>query len=224
MSEKDWNKEKKKGAAPSGLFWTIEEQAFGAGDEKKAMDMVRDLRLALLSINASPYEKNSHIIEFVPQGDAEESLKILEGLQLITTHNGIVLLVRNSLTLAAQAKADGVIFTDANKAEEARRVIGGDPIIGAHYDKIVDVSDAVDLAIFGEALTPGDIAKHKPMDKHTVMSKTNVNHENCASYVQAGCDFLNASHYINSHKDRAQAIVNMLYAIDLALHVPAQKH
>ena len=225
MSEKDWNKEKKKGAAPSGLFWTIEERAFGMGDEKIAMHRDGDLRLAILSINASPYEKNSHVIEFVPQGSPEESLKILQGLQTITAHNGLVLLVRNALSLAAEAQADGVIFTDADKVAEARKVIGDTPIIAAHYDNVDDVSDDVDLAIFGEALTAGDIAKHKPMDKHTVMSKTSVTNENCGSFVLAGCDFLNASHYINTHKDgAAQAIVNMLYAIDLALDVPAQKH
>jgi hypothetical protein len=42
--------------------------------------------------------------------------------------------------------------------------------------------------------------------------------------VQYGCDFLNASQYLNTHKEgAAKAAVNMLYAIDLTV-VPANAH
>jgi hypothetical protein len=224
MNEENWNKNKKKGAPPAGLFWTIRESAFGAGDEKAALDMVRDLRLAILAINAAPYEKNAHIIEFVAEGSAEESLKILEGLQAITSHNGLVLLVRDSLSLAAQSKADGIVFMDVEKAAEARSVIGDDPIIAAHVSVINDIPDSIDLAIFSDACGMQDITKVKINAPFTVMSNVALDNENCGAYVQAGCDFLNASEYLNGHDESAaKAAVNMLYAIDLAVR-PANAH
>ncbi len=224
MNEENWNKDKKKGAPPAGLFWTIRESAFGAGDEKVALDMVRDLRLAILAINAAPYEKNAHIIEFVAEGSAEESLKILEGLQALTSHNGLVLLVRDSLSLAAQSKADGVVFTDLAKAVEARSIIGDDPIIAAHISETNDIPDNIDLAIFSDKCILQDITKAKISASFTVMSNVALDNENCGAYVQAGCDFLNASQYLNSHPEgAAKAAVNMLYAIDLAVR-PANAH
>ena len=224
MNEENWNKDKKKGAPPAGLFWTIRESAFGAGDEKAALDMVRDLRLAILAINAAPYEKNAHIIEFVAEGSAEESLKILEGLQALTSHNGLVLLVRDSLSLAAQSKADGVVFTDLAKAVEARSIIGDDPIIAAHISEINDIAGNIDLAIFSDKCILQDITKVKIGEPFTVMSNVALDNENCGAYVQAGCDFLNASQYLNNHPEgAAKAAVNMLYAIDLAVR-PANAH
>jgi len=224
MNEENWNKDKKKGAPPAGLFWTIRESAFGAGDEKAALDMVRDLRLAILAINAAPYEKNAHIIEFVAEGAGEESLKILEGLQALTSHNGLVLLVRDSLSLAAQSKADGVVFTDLTKAVEARNIIGNDPIIAAHIPAINDIPDNIDLAIFSDKCSLQDITKVKINAPFTVMSNLALDNENCGVYVQAGCDFLNASEYLNKHSEgAAKAAVNMLYAIDLAVR-PANAH
>lgn len=225
MSEENWNKEKKKGAPPSGLFWTIEESAFGSGDEDKALDMIRNMRMAIAAINASPYEKNAHIIEFVPQGSASESLKILEGLQAITSHNGLVLLVRDSLSLAAESKADGVLFTDSAKAEKARAAIGEDPIIAVHVSDVNDITNNIDLAIFSDKISLQDIARVRINLACTVMSEVNLSNENCAGHVQAGCDFLNASDYLNSHVEgAAKAAVNMLYAIDLAADVPGQAH
>ena len=225
MSEENWNKDKKKGAPPSGLFWTIEETAFGHGDESAALDMIRNLRMAIAAINAAPYEKNAHIIEFVPQGAVSESLKILEGLQAITSHNGLVLLVRDSLKLAAEAKADGVIFTDHEKAEKAREAIGDEPIIAVHVNDVNDITNNIDLAVFSDAVSLQDIAKVRINLACTVMSAVNLSNENCGAYVQAGCDFLNASEYLNAHKEgAAKAAVNMLYAIDLAASAPANAH
>jgi|TARA_R110002126_G_scaffold13118_7_gene57164 hypothetical protein len=224
MNEENWNKDKKKGAPPSGLFWTINESAFGAGDEKTALDMVRRLRMAILAINASPYEKNAHIIEFVAEGNAAESLKILEGLQAITSHSGLVLLVRDSLSLAAQSKADGIVFTDVEKAVEARSLIGDDPIIAAHLESVDEIPNNIDLAIFSDKCSMQDITKVKISSPCTVMSNVALNNENCGAYVQAGCDFLNASEYLNAHPESpAKAAVNMLYAIDLTVR-PANAH
>jgi hypothetical protein len=224
MSEENWNKSKKKGAPPSGLFWSIEESAFGAGDEKIALDMIRDLRLAILGINAAPYEKNAHIIEFVPLGGGADSLKILQGLQAITAHNGLVLLVRDSLSLAAEGKADGIIFSDAKKAKAARKTIGDDPIIALHVEAPEDLIDEIDLAIFSNKFSVQDILKLKQNLSCTVMSAIELNNVDCHDYVQYGCDFLNASQYLNTHKEgAAKAAVNMLYAIDLTV-VPANAH
>tara|TARA_R110002124_G_scaffold149220_1_gene315207 strand:+ start:376851 stop:377525 length:675 start_codon:yes stop_codon:yes gene_type:complete len=224
MSEENWNKKKKKGAPPSGLFWSIDESAFGVGDEKAALDMVRDLRLAILAINAAPYEKNAHIIEFVPLGGGEDSLKILQGLQVITAHNGLVLLVRDSLSLAAKAKADGIVFSDVNKAKAARESIGDDPIIALHVDAEEELIEEIDLAIFSNKFSVQEILKLKQNLSCTVMSAIELNNVDCQSYVQYGCNFLNASHYLNTHKGgAAKAAVNMLYAIDLTV-VPANAH
>lgn len=225
MSEDNWNKEKKKGAPPSGLFWSIEQSAFGQGDETAALDMIRNLRMAIAAINASPYEKNAHVIEFIPEGAESDSLKILEGLQAITAHNGLILLVRDSLSLAARAKADGVCFTSADKVKPAREAIGDDPIIAAHLSVINDIPEDIDLAIFSEAISLDDIAKSKVGASYTAMSALNLTNENCGAYVLAGCDFLNASEYMNTHEEgAAKAAVNMLYAIDLALEAPKAQH
>lgn len=216
-----WNSEKKAGSPPCGLFLSIKASDFGIGDQSKAQSTLLKLRQAVQGINASPYEKNFAVIEFIPDM-GEHSTTIAEGMKDFVTAKGLILLIRDSLEISAQIGADGIMFTDAEKASKARDVIGDDPIIGIHIsseDNVNTLISSVDLVRTATNTSLNDLLKFKALYPDVMLLPTmkDITNDNCASLVMAGADFIDASTYVWSHKESpTKAVVNLIYAIDLA--------
>lgn len=222
-----WNKDKKKGAPSCGIFLSIRASDFGLGDEKKAQDMTRRMREAIQGINASPYEKNFAVLEFVPDMGERDSEVIAEGVKAFVQRGGLIFMIRDSLTIAAKVGADGIFFSDASKAIEARDVVGDDPIIGACVTANMGNIEALDIVRTAENFTIEQILKLKAQqpDLMAIPFSNEITNDNCAAYVLAGCDFLDVTDYVWQHPESAvKAVVNMLYAIELAIEASAIKH
>lgn len=216
-----WNSNKKAGAPDCGLFLSIKASDFGIGDQSKAQAMLAKLRQAVQGINASPYEKNFAIVEFIPDmGD--DSQTIAEGLKDFVSAKGLILLIRDNLKISASIGADGIMFTSAKKASKAREVAGDDPIIGAYdsaEDSVQPHIQSLDLVRMAEGTDLNELLKFKAINSDVMLlpSMKDITNDNCASLVLAGADFIDVTNYTWSHPENpTKAIVNMLYAIDIA--------
>ncbi len=194
-------------------------------------DFLRNLAGLFRAINASPYEKNNHVIELRRfghdgQDDAEMNEKIM-AIAEFTKSRGVNFIVAGDLALAKACNADGVLVETLEDVQAARAALGNDPIVGMRCGTSRRKAEQA-LEASADYVSFHDAANHfvdpsivrwwalKTQD-HPCLVEGNLNHDNCGFYVQAGAYFIEASHYVWTHeKGVMQGIVNMTDAIDLA--------
>jgi thiamine-phosphate pyrophosphorylase len=212
----------KAGSVPCGLYLVLPSDWLRP-------DFFKDLQNVFRAINASPYEKNSHIIElpFKEDGYGLEQLELLKAIVQNTKSQGVNFIVSKDIELAKQCGADGVIVNDVAAVEQAREILGEDSIIGLRCgtsrilaDKAIEAG--VDYVGFADSaknyVDPGIVQWWHYKTSNPCYVEGNFTNDDCAFYVSAGTDFIDASAYVWSHPEGVmKGVVNMTYAIDLAL-------
>ncbi len=212
--------EKHKGAAPVGLWIKV-------GPDLAMAELVRDLKQIFFVINGSKYERNMHAFEVRgPAGDPEFREKA-QALYEFAKANGMACIFRGDAQAAKELEADGVLVAALADIAEARKIFGGEGIVGlacgVSADMAAQAHDAsADFVTFGagsgkmpgpEALRFWSMLSDKP-----ALIEGPLTNDYVAYYVQNGASFIDAGDYIWSHgKGVMQGTVNMLHAIDLAL-------
>lgn len=211
-----------KGAPPCGLYLIMPQGWMEP-------DFLKNLRDLFRSINASRYEKNSHVIEFRAEDRkyGAEEMDIIRALAELTKSQGIIFIVGNNIALAKTCAADGVMLEDAAQIEEARREMGEDAIVGVRCGQSRRLAEkalehGIDCVSFYEPLggliDPGIIEWWHYKTGEACLIEGRITNDDCAFYVAAGADFIDASHYVWNHpKGVMQGVVNMMHAIDIAL-------
>lgn len=189
---------------------------------------VAQLRHLFFVTTRSAYEKNMHVVEL--PGDAENAARAEEvkGLVTLARQNGFVAIIRHNIANAAEWNADGVLLDTVNDLPAARDALGPDIIIGVNVRISRSIAeraleDGADYVVFGAAgkiqLPPADLISW--WSTHTdvpCLAAGPIANDNCATFVQAGATFVDASRYILHHPQGVmQGTSDMLYAIDLAV-------
>ncbi len=133
--------------------------------------------------------------------------RAIETLMPVVHARDIAFILNDRPDLAIENSCDGVhIGRDDSSYEEARRIVGGDQIVGVtcHYSRHLALEDAeagADYVAFGAFFpTSTKDAKHKAevetlawwteMMEVPCVAIGGITAENCAPLVQAGADFL----------------------------------
>lgn len=210
--------------APCGLYLVLPEDWYEPA-------FLRGLSGFFRAINASPYEKNNHVIElrrfdYNGQDDAEMAEKIM-ALAEVTKSQGVNFIVAGDIALAKSCNADGVLVETVEDVKAARDAMGSDPIVGMRCgtsrrkaEQALEAgADYVSFHDAANSFVDPSIVRWwalKTQD-HPCLVEGPINNDNCAFYVQAGAYFIEASDYVwNNEKGIMQGVVNMTYAIDLA--------
>lgn len=217
-----YGKSSKAGAPPCGLYLTTPQDFNGA-------DFVRALRQVFLAINASEYEKNRHILTFrVQEGHASQAETAAAAeLCELARGQGLVFLCANDIHLAKTTGADGVMLDNPDDLETARTMLGDDAIIGVRcgssrrraeqaLGKGADCVSFYDEA--GGFLNPEIVRWWRLKTDNPCVVEGRLTNDDCGFYAAAGADFIDGSSYIWAHPEGVmKGVVNMAYAIDLAL-------
>ncbi len=211
----------KSGSAPTGLYLVLPENWM----EPEFLKQFRDLFRA---INASAYEKNNHIIEFrptVPFYDAAQT-EIITALSELTRSQGVIFIVADDFKLAKKCNADGVLLSNIDDVAAAREALGEEAIVGLRCGTSRRMAEqalqaGVDYVSFRDAtgryVDPGLVQWwHYKTDDPCLVEGSYTN-DDCAFYVHAGADLIEASQYVWTHPEGVmKGVVNMNHAIDLA--------
>lgn len=210
------------GAPPCGLYLILPP-------EWTAPEFLANLRDLFRAINASPYEKNSHVIEFRPEDGAQtsaEQIDILKTMANVVQSQGIVFVVGDDIALAKACGADGVLLNKLANVEAARAMLGDDAIVGLRCAQSRLMAEkalekGVDYISFhdneGGFVSPSLVQWWHMKTDNPCLVEGRITSDDCAFYVRAGVDFIDAGSYIWPHPGGVmQGVVNMAYAIDLA--------
>lgn len=215
-------KETKKGAPACGLYLRV-------ADDLPFETAIARIREAAFVINRSAYEKNMNVLELGGDLVDAEAPERLAALVQLGQHEGMVVIVREQAGLAFAAKADGVILSNIDHLESARAVLGDDAIIGLRCGLSRMMAEktlglGVDYISFaaggrGDVLPPESLIVWWSVKTDTpCLVEGPLTNDDCGRYVRAGATFLEATDYVWQHpKGTKQGVVDMLYAIDLAM-------
>lgn len=217
------------GAPPCGLYLILPQ-------EWMAPEFLANLRDLFRAINASPYEKNSHVIEFRPGKGAvhtAEQTDIIKAMVQLVRSQGLVFIVGDDVALAKSCDADGVLLNDLSHVEGARAIMGEDAIVGLRCGQSRLMAEkalerGVDYISFhddaGGFVSPSLIQWWHMKTDNPCLVEGHITNANCAYHVAAGADFIDAGSYIWPHPEGVmQGVVNMAYAIDLAVEEDEKK-
>ena len=211
----------KPGAPPCGLYLILPPNWMDASFLSQYGDVLR-------AMNASSYEKNSHVIELrhVPANMPQEQMDMILALSNVTRSQGMVFVIGNDIELAKACEADGVLLDQAGDIGKARSILGDDAIVGVRCGQSRRVAEQVlsagaDYVSFhagdGNYLEPGLIHWWHLKTDNPCLVEGSFTNDDCAFYVMAGADFMDASFYVWKHPEGVmKGIVNMNYAIELA--------
>lgn len=211
-----------KGAPQCGLYLILPENWM----EEIFLTQLKGLFRA---INASPYEKNSHVIE-LREGKRpynQEQIDIIRAMAELTKSQGVIFVVGNDVDLAKSVVADGVLLFDANDIPHARDVMGDDAIVGLRCGTsrrmaAAALESGADYVSFyddaGGYIDPSIIQWWRLKTDNPCLVEGRTTANDCGFYVESGVDFIDASHYVFGHPDGVmQGIVNMADAINETL-------
>lgn len=217
------------GAPPCGLYLILPP-------EWMAPSFLANLRDLFRAINASPYEKNSHVIEFRGEEGAEytaEQMDIIKAMAELVKSQGLVFAVCDDIAMAKTCGADGVLLNKLGQVEKARAVLGDDAIVGLRCGQSRLMAEkaleqGVDYISFhgndGGFVSPSLVQWWHMKTDNPCLVEGNITNDDCAFYVQAGADFLSAGSYVWQHPEGVmKGVVNMAYAIDLAVEENEKK-
>lgn len=209
----------KEGAPSCGIYLKIKQSG-------KSFTLIEQLKQICLGINASKYEKNMHVFEYAGKINAKNKDYIV-ALKEFLQSQGMVFILREDINFAHEINADGVIVKTFAEVKSARKIMGADAIIGLRLTvsrKKVEQALESDIDYLSLPLNP----KTKRMvikllqvwalvtDKPCLV-EGNISNNDCNSLIAAGAVFIDCSNYVLKYpKGPLQAVVNMLYAIDLA--------
>jgi len=205
----------KPGAPPCGLYLSVPQDA-------EPDLFLKSLNAAFRAINASPYEKNFHVLAGYPGMD-ESFACALAGL---ARGCGIVFLCAGDIALAMACGADGVILDNADDIAPARKMLGEDRIIvlrcsssrrmAEHGLKIG--ADAVSFSNPQASLLNPDIVAwwRLKSDKPSIV-ESELTPDTAGFYIDAGADLIACGAFVWGHPDGPAKGVNALIsAIDAA--------
>ncbi len=213
----------KKGAPDCGLYLILPQ-------DWTSPDFLKYLRDIFRAINASPFEKNAHVIELRldESPKTKDGLEIVHAMAALTKSQGVVFVVSNDVALANAVGADGVMLNNIDDVENARTILGDDAIIGLRCGLSRRMASAAldagaDYVSFYDGarghIDPAIIHWWQLKTDNPCLVEANITANDCAFYVDAGVDFIDSSHYVWSHPDGVmQGIVNMMDAINETLH------
>jgi thiamine monophosphate synthase len=219
----------KKGAPQCGLYLILP-------DNWMVPEFLTQLKGMFRAINASPYEKNAHVIEL----RLNESPKTKDGLEIVhamcqlTKSQGVVFVVANDMALAKAIGADGVMLDTINDVMRARAMLGDDAIIGLRCGTsrrmaASAIEDGADYVSFFDGvrghIDPAIVQWWRLKTDNPCLVEGNITANDCAFYVDAGVDFIDSGHYVWNHPDGVmQGIVNMMDAINETLNGRVRKY
>jgi thiamine-phosphate pyrophosphorylase len=221
----------KSGSPPCSLY-LITPPEFGAGD------FTRALRQIFLAINASEYEKNSHILEFRPASPGEgaapcDHRMAARALAEIARAQGIVFVCRADAALAKEAGADGVLLDKAEDVAAAKEILGDDAVIGVRCGSSRRAAEqaleaGADYVSFyreeGGLPNPEIVRWWKLKTGAPCLVEGPFTNDDCGFYAAAGADFIDGSAYVWNHPEGVmKGVVNMAYAIELALDAAKER-
>lgn len=212
-----------KGAPQCGLYLILP-------DDWTSPEFLKNMRNIFRAINASPFERNAHVIEL----RLDESPKTKDGLEIVhamaglTKSQGVVFVIANDVALADSVGADGVMLNSMDDVAHARAALGDDAIIGLRCGTSRRMASAaldagVDYVSFYDGalghIDPAILQWWRLKTDNPCLVEANITANDCAFYVEAGTDFIDSSHYVWTHPDGVmQGIVNMMDAIHETLN------
>jgi thiamine monophosphate synthase len=191
---------------------------------------LRTMRQIFQAINASHWKENFHVMEYAPVINAEKETEKCALFSEICKNNGVVFIIRDDLNMAVSCDADGVIVPDDLKiVEEARFLLGEEKIVGV-YGQTVPVHTPhhrLDYIALGDwdqessnfSKIMAQMMTWKDLNPEKLFAAIgDHNNDHCAALASINVDFIGLSDYAWKYEKGAlQAIVNMHYAIDLAV-------
>ena len=210
----------KSGAPPCGLYLRI--------PENPDMEVWQPRMLAMRSgvIHSSEYDKNMHIVECAlsdkPGRDALEKAAAFVHMAQIS---GFVALINGPLEFVEMLEADGVLCANTDQLTAAKEALKDDHIIGLACNgrEDLDIAKAqdADYITLGQSNIPADpqtLARWSTQSDKLCAVLGSITNDTAGQYVQFGATFIDITYYIGTEdKGPLQAVINMLYAIDLAL-------
>ncbi len=211
----------KKGAPSCGLYIKIRQTG-------KSFTLLENLKKICFGVNASKYEKNMHVFEYTGKITKTDEKEYIAALKDYLQAQGMIFILREGIEIAAEIKADGVIVKTFAESKKAREILGDEAIIGirlaASRKKIIEALDkdidfisipitAKNNSLVMDLLHYWSVRTDKPC-----LIEGNISNNECKSLVLSGASFIDGSNYILKHPSGAlQAVINMLYAIDVAI-------
>lgn len=207
--------------APCGLYLVLPDHWTDEAFLKSMGDVFR-------ALNASPYEKNNHVIELRQVNAGGDPLFEGKAMALaeLSRQQGIVFIVHGDAQRAKKYAADGVLLDQADDIAQARALLGKDAIIGVRCGTDRQVAGAAleagaDYVAFSDMargyIDPALVRWWSDQTDIPCLVEGRYTNDDCAFYVQADAYFIEASQYVWNHeKGVMQGIVNMTHAIDLA--------
>jgi thiamine-phosphate pyrophosphorylase len=177
--------------------------------------------------NDRTYAKNMHVMECLLSDDAtKEALEKAAAFVQIAQMSGIVAIINGPAKLAKMLDADGVLLGAPDDIADAREKLGNEKIIGlaCGLDRGLmkqALEQGVDYITLGNPLAAPDVkllAEWSTMSENPAAALGPITNDNAGLYAAAGATFIDTTNYmVNLEKGPLQAIVNMNYAIELAL-------
>lgn len=213
----------KKGAPDCGLYLILP-------DNWTSPEFLKNLRNLFRAINASPFEKNAHVIELRldEPPKTKDGLEIVHAMAELTKSQGVVFVIANDIALAQAVGADGVMLDNIKDVANARTIFGEDGIVGLRCGLSRRMASAAleagaDYVSFYDGarghIDPAIIHWWQLKTDNPCLVEANITANDCAFYVESGVDFIDSSDYVWNHPDGVmQGIVNMMDAINETLH------
>lgn len=207
----------KPGAPPCGLYYRI------TSDEQINTLKQRINQIALVINRSSRYEKNMDVIEIVPDGFSISALQSL--IELIKNH-GLVALIYGDIEITNTADADGVVLHTPKEHNKARSTLGEDAIVGIHClnlrdhmnDALEQEADFILIGTYGYGMPDTHLIEDwAQQTKKLCAALGDIDNDTAGLLAKSGTSFVEVTRYVNNHEQGTmQAIVNVLYALELA--------
>jgi len=162
----------------------------------------------------------------VPDNAGRDIIEKAAAFVQMSQLSGIVAIINGPTKYAKMLEADGVLVSEIKDIKEAKESLGEDKIIGLSCGMKPEIADqalqaGADYIALGNPVAAPDVktiaAFATKSDKPATVLGPLTN-DTAGLYVMAGATFLDITHYLTTlEKGPAQATVNMLHAIDLAL-------
>lgn len=210
----------KAGAPSCGLYIKIKQVG-------KSFTLIETLKQICLGINSSKYEKNMHVFEYAGAINEKNKDHVI-ALKGFLQSQGMIFIIKENINFAHEIMADGVIVKTFADAKSAREIMGADAIVGIRLPASrPKVEQAVEADIDYLSLPLNQKTKNMVLkllqvwalvsDKPCLV-EGNISNNDCKDLVVCGASFIDSTNYVLKYpKGALQAVVNMLYAIDLVV-------
>lgn len=187
--------------------------------------MVAQLRVVFSALNGSRYQKNMHAIEFkFPKKIFEKERTQATTLVNMCRAAGVVAIIRDDVSLCVEADADGVILSETDNVEVARKVLGNRAIVGldcgnSREKAELALSSGFDYVVFSKFFAPSDAKKHADISllewwssathlPAVAFSKLDVNR--CIDLAKAGAGFIGSDDWVWKHENGPKQAIYLL--------------